>query len=108
MPASVKIDAGVFALIGGASKCAAAAAAVVVVTARFSSTCATAAVSMLGGLTRMTISLTIVMVESTNDIQYGLPIMMSLMVCKWVGDYFTLGIYDQSIELAGDDAGGSR
>ena len=34
------------------------------------------AASMLGGVTRMTISLTIILMETTNDIQYLLPIMM--------------------------------
>lgn len=27
--------------------------------------------------------------------------MMTLMCCKWVGDYFTHGIYDVTIELKG-------
>jgi chloride channel 7 len=70
-----EIDAGVFALMGGAA--------------------------MLGGIARMTISLTVIIIESTNDITYGLPIMMTLMVAKWVGDYFNEGIYDLHIHLKG-------
>ena len=34
---------------------------------------------------RMTISLTVILIESTNEISYGLPIMVTLMVAKWVG-----------------------
>merc|ERR1739838_722489 len=41
------------------------------------------AASMLGGVTRMTISLTVILLETTNDIQYLLPIMITLMVAKW-------------------------
>ena len=40
------------------------------------------AASFLGGVVRMTISLTVILIESTNEISYGLPIMISLMVCK--------------------------
>ena len=34
------------------------------------------AASMLGGMTRMTISLVVILLETTNDIQYLLPIML--------------------------------
>ncbi|KAK2556531.1 H(+)/Cl(-) exchange transporter 6 [Acropora cervicornis] len=40
------------------------------------------AASFLGGVVRMTISLTVILIESTNEISYGLPIMISLMVCN--------------------------
>lgn len=46
----------------------------------------------------MTVSLTVIILEATNNITYGLPIMMTLLVAKWVGDYFTLGVYDEYIE----------
>lgn len=36
----------------------------------------------------MTISLTAILVEATRDITFGLPIMLVLMVTKWVGDLF--------------------
>lgn len=38
------------------------------------------AASFLGGVVRMTISLTVILIESTNEITYGLPIMITLMV----------------------------
>jgi len=57
------------------------------------------AASFLGGVVRMTISLTVILIESTNEISYGLPIMITLMVAKWTGDLFNKGLYDIHIEL---------
>uniref|UniRef100_A0A672ZL96 Chloride channel 6 n=1 Tax=Sphaeramia orbicularis TaxID=375764 RepID=A0A672ZL96_9TELE len=59
------------------------------------------AAAFLGGVVRMTISLTVILIESTNEISYGLPIMITLMVAKWTGDFFNKGIYDIHIELRG-------
>ena len=36
--------------------------------------------AFLGGVVRMTISLTVILIESTNEISYGLPIMLTVMV----------------------------
>lgn len=46
------------------------------------------AAAQLGGVVRMTISLTAIIVEATKDITFGLPIMLVLMIAKWVGDFF--------------------
>ncbi|XP_018426778.1 PREDICTED: chloride transport protein 6 [Nanorana parkeri] len=59
------------------------------------------AAAFLGGVVRMTISLTVILIESTNEISYGLPIMITLMVAKWTGDFFNKGIYDIHIGLRG-------
>lgn len=59
------------------------------------------AAAFLGGVVRMTISLTVILIESTNEITYGLPIMITLMVAKWTGDFFNKGIYDIHIQLRG-------
>ncbi|KAJ8016497.1 hypothetical protein DPEC_G00007840 [Dallia pectoralis] len=59
------------------------------------------AAAFLGGVVRMTISLTVILIESTNEITYGLPIMITLMVAKWIGDLFNKGIYDIHIHLRG-------
>ncbi|KAF3820321.1 hypothetical protein GH733_015830 [Mirounga leonina] len=57
--------------------------------------------TFLGGVVRMTISLTVILIESTNEITYGLPIMITLMVAKWTGDFFNKGIYDIHVGLRG-------
>ena len=43
------------------------------------------AAAFLGGVVRMTISLTVILIESTNEITYGLPIMITLMVRQFRG-----------------------
>ncbi|PAV60642.1 hypothetical protein WR25_14410 isoform B [Diploscapter pachys] len=58
------------------------------------------AAAQLGGIVRMTISLTAIIIEATKDITFGLPIMLVLMIAKWVGDMFNEGIYDTLIDLA--------
>lgn len=36
----------------------------------------------------MTISLCVIVMEATGDITYGLPLMLCIIVAKWVGDFF--------------------
>lgn len=59
------------------------------------------AAGMLGGVTRMTISLTVIVVELSNDINLLLPIMLAILSSKLVGDRFTISLYDIHIELGG-------
>lgn len=48
------------------------------------------AAAFLGGVVRMTISLTVILIESTNEITYGLPIMITLMVHNHVFLHFAV------------------
>ncbi|XP_064641031.1 chloride channel protein C-like isoform X2 [Lineus longissimus] len=55
--------------------------------------------SFFGGVSRLTMSLTVIMMEITNDIQFLLLIMVAIMVSKWVGDFFTHPLYHALLEL---------
>lgn len=70
---TLDIDSGTYALIGGAA--------------------------MVGGLTRMTISLTVILLECTGNYTFGLPILLALMSARFIGNFFNSGIYDQTIEI---------
>ncbi|XP_058795019.1 H(+)/Cl(-) exchange transporter 7 [Phymastichus coffea] len=59
------------------------------------------AAAQLGGEIRMTISLTCILIEATQGISFGLPIIIVLITAKWVGDFFFEGIYDIHIQLTG-------
>lgn len=58
------------------------------------------AVGMLGGVSRMTISLSVILMETTQNLQFLLPIMMILLISKWVGDLFNISLYDLHVEIA--------
>ncbi|GMH42780.1 hypothetical protein BSKO_10699 [Bryopsis sp. KO-2023] len=55
----------------------------------------------LGGATRMTISICVLVMETTGSLQLIVPIMVAVMCAKAVGDAFGLGIYDTHIEIRG-------
>ncbi|KAK5574581.1 hypothetical protein RB653_009834 [Dictyostelium firmibasis] len=54
--------------------------------------------AMMAGFSRMTISLAIIMVELTEGTQYMLPVILSVMIAKWVGDIFNESIYEHLME----------
>lgn len=56
-------------------------------------------VAALAGIARITISLSVIMLESIINNQYGIPLFLTSMVAKWVGQVFNPGIYDVHLEL---------
>jgi chloride channel 7 len=58
------------------------------------------AASFFGGVTRMTVSLTVIMLEITNQLHFLLPIMIVTMIAKMVGDLFSHPLYDLLIGQA--------
>ena len=56
------------------------------------------AVSFFAGVTRLTVSLAVIMVEVTNDVQFLLFIIVTILFAKWTGDFFTRSIYHSLIE----------
>ncbi|KAJ3282937.1 hypothetical protein HK104_010632 [Borealophlyctis nickersoniae] len=60
------------------------------------------AVAALSGVTRMTVSLTIILFELTNSLLYVLPLMFTILVSKFTGDALSKnGLYDTVIERSG-------
>lgn len=60
------------------------------------------AAAVLAGVTRMTVSLVVIMFELTGNVDFIVPLMAAVMTSKWVGD--ALGkksIYDSHISLHG-------
>ncbi|GAB6030892.1 hypothetical protein CHUAL_007724 [Chamberlinius hualienensis] len=59
------------------------------------------AAAHLSGVVRMTISLTVILIEATGVSNFGLPLIIIVKTAKYVGDLFTKGIYDAHIDLQG-------
>ena len=57
------------------------------------------AAAMLGGICRMTISITVIVVESTTNVSFLLPISLTIFTAKFIGDLFSEGIYDLHVKL---------
>ena len=58
------------------------------------------AASALGGVTRLTVSIVVIMFELTGALTYVLPIMIAVMISKWVGDAMgKSGIYETWIHF---------
>lgn len=57
------------------------------------------AAAVLGGMARMTISLTVILLECTGNEQFVLPLMLTLMTARLVGQLFNDDLYHIHIHL---------
>lgn len=48
------------------------------------------AAAVTAGISRMTISLTVMILEATGDMQYVLPLMLTVMASRFVGECYIL------------------
>lgn len=51
----------------------------------------------MAGYTRMTYSLAVIIMETSNDIQIFVPIMLTITISNRVGYYFTRSLYERAI-----------
>mmetsp|Transcript_77211 Transcript_77211/g.214701 ORF Transcript_77211/g.214701 Transcript_77211/m.214701 type:complete len:880 (-) Transcript_77211:8-2647(-) len=58
-------------------------------------------VAMLSGVARTTVSLVVIMLELTGELNYVVPFMCSVLTAKLVGDSFSVSIYDAHGGLLG-------
>ena len=66
------LDPGIFALIGAGA--------------------------FMGGVTRLTISLAVIVMEMSNEVRFMLPILLAIMVAKWTGDLAGGSLYHSILE----------
>ena len=59
------------------------------------------AASQLGGIARVTLSLAVILIETTGNLTLGLGLMLTLLTAKFIGDLFNTGVYDMNVQLAG-------
>merc|ERR1712216_9806 len=55
------------------------------------------AAAQLAGFSRMTVSLTVIVIELTNQMTYLLPVMITITVAQWAGNFFSISMYDMVI-----------
>jgi len=52
--------------------------------------------AMLAGYTRMTYSLAVIVMETSQAINIFIPIILTISIANWVGSQFTRGLYDRA------------
>ena len=59
------------------------------------------AASMLGGVTRMTLPISVMMIEITSDAQFLIPIMLVVLLAKVVADQCVGALYSEHLRMEG-------
>lgn len=59
------------------------------------------AAAVNGGVTRMTLSMTIIMLETCGNMTYLLPLMVTFGAARYAGKFFAEGIYDIQLHMKG-------
>ncbi|GLI66383.1 hypothetical protein VaNZ11_010174 [Volvox africanus] len=55
--------------------------------------------AFMGGVTRMTVALAVIMIEVSSDVHMLLPVLVAIMVAKWVADAATHSLYHGLLEV---------
>eukprot|EP00879_Flechtneria_rotunda_P016612 GHRR01017382.1.p1 GENE.GHRR01017382.1~~GHRR01017382.1.p1 ORF type:complete len:460 (+),score=151.82 GHRR01017382.1:797-2176(+) len=55
--------------------------------------------AFMSSVTRLTIALAVIMVEISDDVHMLLPVLVAIMVAKWVGDAMTHSLYHALLEV---------
>jgi chloride channel 7 len=57
------------------------------------------AAAMLSAVTRITITITVILFETTNQVFLIMPIMATVLIAKWIADVYNISLYDMHVEL---------
>ncbi|KAG1669629.1 hypothetical protein FOA52_010789 [Chlamydomonas sp. UWO 241] len=55
--------------------------------------------AFMGGVTRLTMSLAVIMIEVSSDVHMLLPVLVAIMTAKWVADAVTHSLYHGLLEV---------
>jgi len=53
--------------------------------------------AMLAGYTRMTYSLAVIVMETSQAINIYLPVLITIGIANYVGSFFTRGLYERAV-----------
>jgi len=59
------------------------------------------AAALLSGIQRSTVSLCVILLEGTGQTKILIPVIITVVVARYVGDFFNHGIYEMAIEAKG-------
>jgi len=57
------------------------------------------AAAMLSSVTRITITITVILFETTGQVFLIMPIMATVLIAKWIADVYNISLYDMHVEL---------